>query len=269
MSEGEEKAYKAMEKLDWQAKWAVSPFTAKPSKQGSPATYFKKTFRISSDVRSARIYATCHGVYQLSVNGVRADDREFAPEFTVYEKYLCYQVYDISTLLNSGENTLEITVSDGWYRGFTTKQTKKGEDDRHAVLFQLEVTYADETSETICSDSDMLAAHGQITRSDLFNGEDHDANAEPNEWQKCQIADFGNKNLVLQTGEPVRPVLTLHVKQVIKTPKGETVLDFGQNIAGRLRSKINLPKGAVVIFEHSETLDKNGNYFNNIQGVKY
>lgn len=86
-------------KKEWAAQWVKSPYPVKKVKKGTggqnPAEYFRKEFFIKKDVKRARVYATCHGAYQLSINGMRPDDRELAPEFTVYEKYLCYQTYDV------------------------------------------------------------------------------------------------------------------------------------------------------------------------------
>ena len=80
-------------KKEWTAEWVKSPFPMKKVKPGTggqnPAEYFRKEFDARDGVKRARVYATCHGAYQLSVNGIRPDDREFAPEFTVYSKYLC------------------------------------------------------------------------------------------------------------------------------------------------------------------------------------
>jgi alpha-L-rhamnosidase len=250
----------------WLGKWVVPSFVNKPTKKGTPATYFQKAFTINNEIKTAMIYATCHGVYHLYINGKRPDDREFAPEFTVYEKMLYVQAYDVTAFMQLGENLLSITVGDGWYAGSTTKQTHPGWDFRHACLWQLEIVYTDGTQEIIGSDTNTNAANGIIIQSDLFHGEKVDAN-ETSQWQPSIIADFGYDNLVLQTDEPVRPVLTIPVKEILKTPKGETVLDFGQNIAGRLRVTLNLPLGSTATFEHSETLDKNGNYFNNIMGI--
>ncbi|MCL1820715.1 MAG: family 78 glycoside hydrolase catalytic domain, partial [Oscillospiraceae bacterium] len=247
----------------WSAKWVAAMKNKKRAKKGNPASYFRKSFTLRNNPVKARVYATCHGIYYLTLNNLRADDRELAPEFTVYKDYLCVQTYDVTKLLKQGDNILDMTVGDGWYHGGTTKQTYKCFDDRHACLWQLEVTYADGSMETVCSDGEVKTASGPITASDLFHGESYDANIKIENWTPAVIADFGYDNLVPQDGEPVRPVITLPIKEIIRTPKDETILDLGQNIAGRLRAKINIPKGETVTFEHSETLDGQGNYFNN------
>ena len=262
---------------DWKAHWVISPLYKKAIKKGSPAVLFRKVFKLKGEVSKARAYATCHGVYRLTVNGERPDNREFAPEFTVYEKSLCVQTYDITRILQKGENVLGMEVADGWYRGSTTKQTYPGWDSSFACIWQLLVTYINGTQETIYSDQYIKVATGAIAASDLFSGEIYDDNLRQKGWDTTDFDDstwksgeqgqYGYKALVPQHGEPVRPILTLPVKQIINTPKGEMVLDFGQNIAGRLKVSINIPKGKVVTFEHSETLDREGNYYNNIQGI--
>jgi alpha-L-rhamnosidase len=101
-------------KKEWTAEWVKSPFPMKKVKPGTggqnPAEYFRKEFDARDGVKRARVYATCHGAYQLSVNGIRPDDREFAPEFTVYSKYLCYQTYDVTPFLREGGNVIGMLV---------------------------------------------------------------------------------------------------------------------------------------------------------------
>ena len=107
---------------------------------------------MQKELKRARVYATCHGAYQLSVNGIRPDDRELAPEFTAYEKYLCYQTYDISSLLRAGTNAIGMLVGDGWYNcGYFKPPGRKFRPHR-AVLFQIRLEYEDGTSEDIVSD---------------------------------------------------------------------------------------------------------------------
>lgn len=80
-------------------------------------------------------------------------------------------------------------------------------------------------------------------------------------------ANYGYENLVSQIGEPVIIVKELPVSRLTNSPKGEWILDFGQNIAGFVRMKVNAPKGTQITLEHCEILDKQGKFFNNIQGA--
>jgi len=262
---------------DWKATWAVSPFPSKKRKKNfgnqPPATMFRKGFTLKGEVAQARLYATCHGIYRVSINGQRPDDREFAPENTSYKKYLCYQTYDVTNLLCSGENALGMHVGDGWYHGaLTTFQGNKHHE--HAVLFQLELRYADGSQEIVCSDKAVKAALGPVLSSDLYAGEKYDANAEIDGWdmpgfkdagwKPAKVADYGYANLVAQLGAPVRPVRTIPAVKVHTSPKGEQIVDFGQNLAGRVRMKVTAPKGTEITLDHFESPDKDGNYFHNI-----
>jgi len=265
---------------DWQAQWIKSPFRVKKRRAGfakqAPATMFRKAFSLKEQPAQARLYATCHGIYQVSINGVPPDEREFAPEHTVYRDYLCYQTYDITRLLQNGENVLGMHVGDGWYCGPNTKPDMADYEPVHAVLFQLEVIYADGSREVINSDSHVKTSQGAVLSSDLFAGELFDANLlqpgwdrpgfDDKGWRKGIPASYGYKNLVAQLGQPVRSVATIPAIKVTTSPKGEKIVDFGQVLAGRVRARIHAPRGTRVTLDHFETVDQYGNYFKTIQG---
>ena len=261
---------------DWSAQWIISPNKRKKNKQGFrkqyPSTLFRKEVKIEPSFKKARLYATAHGAYELYINGVRPDERSFAPEHTVYEKYLCYQTYDVTDLLKSGKNVIGFHVGDGYYFCLNTKPNMKT-DNQHAVLFQLEVEYDDGKVLSIGSDKNVLTKEGPVVSSDLFAGEAYDANreigawctldCELNGWLNCKEKKYGYDNLVAQNSDKVLPIRVLDVKDVIYNDKGECILDFGQNLAGRIRYKDFLKKGDVIRFEHCEVLNKNREYYNN------
>ena len=95
-------------------------------------------------LRSARLYITAHGLYRLTVNGVRPDGREFAPENTSYHKILLYQTYDLTPLLREGKNVLGVILGDGWWAGrvgTTGDSCQYG--DRLGLLLELRADYQD------------------------------------------------------------------------------------------------------------------------------
>lgn len=267
-----------LDKGSWNAKWAESALPRTKSKDGfgnqPPATMFRKSFQLKRNVKNARLYATCHGIYRLTVNGTRPDDRELAPENSSYAHLLHYQTYDVTRLLASGENAIGIYVGDGWYCGPKTIPNIKKFKPAHAVLFQLEVEYADGSQETVCSDETVKTSYGPVLFSDLFAGEKYDANKEipgwdkpgfrDADWRPVKIADYGYDKLQAQAGAVVRPIMELPVKRIYTSSKGETILELEQNIAGRLRIHVNAPKGTEIQIDHFEATDTEGNYFNNI-----
>lgn len=268
-----------MSEKEWRALWMKSSLPTRKRKPGfgnqPPATLFRKAFFLEKNVKKAKLYATCHGIYRLTMNGTRPDHREFAPEFSVYEKYLCYQTYDVTSLLQKGENVIGLYVGDGWYCGPKTQPPNIKRDTTHAVLFQMEVEYEDGSKDRIISDENVKIHYGPICCSDLFAGEEYDARLEEkgwdcpgyddHEWVKAIRKDYGYDVLVSQIGEPVTGVIELPVKKVFVSPKGEHILDFGQVMAGRVRMHLNIPKGQKVILDHFETTDKEGNYFNSFE----
>lgn len=267
-----------LQKKDWKAQWSESPIRRKKGRPGfgkqPPATLFRKKFFLNDRPVKARVYATCHGIYELSLNGTRADQRFFAPEHTVYEKYLCYQTFDVTDKIKQGENVLGMHVGDGWYLCPQSLPNMKKQKFSHAVLFQLEVQYQDGSTQCIYSDDNVLVSYGPIECSDLYSGEKYNSNKTKKGWDTpsycdegwlhCKIAKYGYSNLKAQADGPVEAVTLLPVKEILHSPKGETILDFGQIIAGCVRMKVQAPKGTEIILEHCEVLDKEGNFFNNI-----
>ena len=181
-----------MEK-EWSAQWVRSPFAMKKARKGNggqnPAEYFRKEFVVRQGVKRARVYATCHGAYQLSINGNRADDRELAPEFTLYEKYLCYQVYNVTSLLQEGHNAIGMLVGDGWYDSKNFKSRDRKFKMEHAVLFETRIEYEDGTFETVLSDDKLKVAESPVRSSDLFAGELYDARMEQTGWNCAGFDD--------------------------------------------------------------------------------
>jgi alpha-L-rhamnosidase len=273
---------------DWTARWIVPqlpPAKREPKaglasmasgknkkalpveKRLNPCSILRREFVVTGDVKKVRVYATAHGCYSLEINGKRADDREFAPEFSDYRKILFYQTYDVTALLRRGENTIGAVLSDGWYCGrigVTGDNCQYG--DRHALLLEMVIEYTDGNITRIVSDEDFRCSTGPIVYSDLFIGEKYDARIHPEEWRGVTVENYGYEQLQAFPGDPVRRVMEIRPRAVLKTPKGETLIDLGQNIAGRMKMRVQGKTGTEVTLEHSETLDEQGNFTMNILG---
>lgn len=263
----------------WKAKWVMStPRKKRKSGFGNqPAPLlFRRNFTLRKEqIKEAKLYATCHGVYELSINGTRPDERYFAPEYSSYDSLLFYQTYDVTNLLKSGENTIGMYVGDGWYFCSETTMSKKTLKDGYGILYQLEVRYSDGSHEIVASDGSEKYAEGPIVHSDLFSGEKYDANREIKGWDTPEYDDMdwtpvlldkksGYEQLASQVGSPVEVVDELQPTKYYVSPKGEHIIDFGQVIAGKVRMKIRAEKGTEITIDHFETTDLEGNYFNNI-----
>lgn len=255
---------------NWQAKWIT---TTLADTLVGPSPMFRKAFSATKTIQSATLYATAHGVYEAMINGKRVSKDYLAPGWTSYHKRLLYQSYEVSDLLKNGQNVLGFTLGDGWYRGYLAFDGKRGlYGNQVSGMMQLVITYTDGTKETISTDSSWKYSKGAILFSDLYNGEVYDARLEKTGWSTAAYnAQSWKSATVIAPGSEtiessISPLASKHeqfkVVKVIKTPKGETVLDFGQNLVGWVQFSLSGKAGSSITLEHGEVLDKNGNFYN-------
>ncbi|WP_338533657.1 glycoside hydrolase family 78 protein [Paenibacillus peoriae] len=256
---------------EWRANWITAPLHREAT-EDEDVDYMRTNFTLPDNVVSARIYATSLGLYRLYVNGVPADDTLFTPGWTSYNKRLQYQTYDVTSLLTTGDNALGCIVGNGWYKGYLAWEgNKEFFGKTRALLIQLHVTLSDGSERIIVSDRNWRVSSGPLLMSELYHGETYDARLEMDGWASPGFADQDwvkatNANpplstLVAQENEPTRIIETIKPVAVIVTPKGETVLDTGQNMVGWVRFKVRAKSGTVITLQHAEVLDHNGNFY--------
>ena len=246
---------------DWTARM-VSPV----GHQGLAPVLMRRSFVLDGEVASARLYVTAHGLYEAQLNGRVVGDEVLAPGWTSYARRLRYQSHDVTDLVRAGENVIGATVADGWYRGRLAWPPGRRAvfGDRLGLLAQLEVRFTDGRTVVVGSDETWRWATGPVQAADLYDGEHHDATAErpgwgaPGSddagWGPVEAVDREPATLVAPEGPPVRRVQELAVAQVLTSPSGALLLDFGQNLVGRLRIRVQGPRGSVVRLRHAEVL---------------
>ena len=240
----------------WQAKWIDPELPHEPEKK-QPASYLRRRFTTKTP-GSACLYITCHGLYAAYLNGQRVGDFVLAPGTGDYKQRLMVQCYDVTKLLKTGKNELLVILGDGWYRGgIGVDGLRNYYGDDLALLCQLEA----DGSTILCSDEGWEASQqGPIRENDLEVGESYDARMEKlDSWHAVTVRDFGYENLAAATGVPVLEQERFPGK-LIKTPNGETVIDFGQNLAGYTELCVTAKAGQKITIWHGETLDENGNF---------
>jgi alpha-L-rhamnosidase len=262
---------------DWKAEWIV-PGYEEDSLYASPL--MRKEFNSRKKIKSATAYITAHGLYEAQINGKRVGNAYLTPGWTSYNKRLQYQAYDVSDLLKQGPNAIAVTLGDGWYRGnfsFDHRRNIYGKDI--ALLFQLEIVYADGTTATILSDASWKSSTGAIRSSTIYAGESIDARMERNgwtsagyndkDWSTVKTASFSKDGLIATYNEPVKKQESIQPITILTTPKGEQVIDFGQNLVGWVKLKVKGKPGDRIVVSHAEVLDKNGNfYIENLRAAK-
>ncbi len=250
---------------DWVVDW-VSPSLNAPHDGARPATLLRAEFEVAGRVRRARVYATAHGVYDLEVNGAAASDEVLAPGWSSYHHRLRYRTLDIGDALSEGRNAIGAWLADGWYRGrlgfnggiwdnYGTDASLllqlEIEDDRGARVVPLHWTHAP----------------APIVATGLYEGERHDARLEQAGWSEAGFAadewiatdtiplrQF-TAELEAPTGPAVRVIEAIRPVTAERRADGRLLLDFGQNIAGKLRFTVAGTLGETVTLRHAEVLD--------------
>lgn len=248
-----------LDKSDWMAKW-INPESECNPEAHKPASYLRTHFQCDEKIlnKSVRLYVTAHGLYEVWINGKRAGDFVLAPGSYNYDKRLAYQTYNVSGLLCEGRNEVEVILGDGWYRsvsGVDGDRNIYGTDI--ALLFQLE---ADGRAVCVSDETWEASQNGAIRQNDMQQGEIVDARlAEVSGYHEVKVEDFSFDQLICSDCVPVCEMEYFKGK-IITTPNGETVIDFGQNLAGYVEFTLNAHEGDTIVLTHGETLDENGNF---------
>ncbi len=255
---------------DWQAQWIAA---GSESPRYAPAPMLRKTFNLRKKIARARAYITAHGMYELHLNGQKVGDQVLTPGWTSFNKRLQYQVYDVTSLLQPGQNAVGALLGDGWYHGTMGWETQWAYYGKTlGLLCQIQVQYANGAVEWIATDSTWKASlDGPIRMDDIYNGETYDARKEMPGWDQPGFDDShwapavqtgeSRDHLLASSGLPVRKIQEIRPVRIFTTPKGEQVADLGQNMVGWVRLRLRGPAGTVVTVRHAEVLDKDGNFY--------
>jgi alpha-L-rhamnosidase len=257
---------------NWKAQW-IEPASSAADHETSPL--LRKSFQVrggGSNIRSATLYITAHGLYESFINGKRVGKDYLTPGWTSYKKRLQYQVYDVAAMLQAGKNTLGVTLANGWYRGnigYDWQKDVYGKD--LSLLCQLVINYRDGRRDTIVSGPDWRSSVGEVHYAEIYNGQviDHRQDKpgwttpgyDDSHWDPITAQSFPKDNLVATTNEPVRLHESFAPVRVFRTPKGEQVIDFGQNLVGWVRVRTHGSAGDSLVISHAEVLDKAGNFY--------
>ncbi len=251
---------------DWSARF-ITPAWDEDSSRAQPAPLLRREFTVRPGVQRARLYITALGVYSAQLNGAAVGDHVLAPGWTSYNHRLRYQTFDVTGLLTPGANVIAATLGDGWFRGrFGYHGGRRNiYGDRLALLAQLEIAYADGSRDSIVTDLDWRAATGPILAGEIYDGETYDARRErpgwarpgydDHDWAGVRLVERDLATLVAPAGPPVRRTEVVEPVAIFTSPSGRTIVDFGQNLVGRLRLTVQGPAGQEITLRHGEVLE--------------
>lgn len=251
---------------DWVARPVGGAWPEDPESDERRPARVRREFELDGEIESARLYVTAHGLYEVELNGARVGADAMSPGWTVYRERLRYYSYDVTAHLKPGANAIGSWLGDGWYRGRLGWRggfrNLFGSD--LSLIAQLEVQHRDGRIVTIATDETWTAAVGPILRSGNYDGEDFDARAEQPGWSSAGFGAEGwtpvavavrdPATLIAPEGPPVRCAEEILPVAVLRSPSGKPVLDFGQNLTGRVRFRVTGSAGDTVVIRTAEVM---------------
>lgn len=262
---------------DWKAKFITSPGPPPQPDVSHRPTLYRKTFICEPKPSDAiaRLYISALGLYEVYINGQRVGDHEMAPGWTSYHHRLSYQTFDVWKLLKPGNNVITVEVAEGWYAGrlLWEEGLRNLYGDKPAFIAQLELRghEGEPMTAQVVSDDSWSCHPSPRQSASIYNGEVYDAREESelrgwltadyqasSNWQKPAILNFDFNKVELFSSEapPVRTTQNVRAVNVFKSPSGKTLVDFGQNLVGRIRiTGLQKPEGHTITIRHAEVLE--------------
>ena len=241
-----------------------------------PATVYSSAFRRRSGrIVRATAHVTALGLVDLSINEKRVSEDLFTPGWTNYHKRVYARTYDVTPFVRSGGiNRVALEVGDGWYSGYVGFGAQRSHyGDRPRVRAQIEVQYADGTTDTLGTDESWDAQAGNTRVQDFLAGEEYDASRKGGlrhreREPKVYLAKDVTAKVEPFPGVPVRPYARLRPVKI--TPQGDGyMLDFGQNLAGFAHLKMRGRAGQRVQMQFLEVLNPDGSpYTANLRSAR-
>lgn len=249
---------------EWIGEWIS------PEKEISSAI-IRKTFTVEKQ-GEARLYLCGLGVYECYINGKKAGEEYLAPGYHSYDFHLQTQTYDVTGLLKKGENEISIWLGEGWFKGrlgFDGGYTDLYGDRLYAIG-ELYIRTEEGDVCAVRTDGTWKYVPSPIVFNNIYDGEKYDARREGMEAEEtvCVKAPEKCGCLCDRMGLPIVKKEMFPVKELIRTPGGDTVLDFGQNLTGWVEFDCEFPAGTQITLTAGEILQKGEFYHENFRTAK-
>jgi alpha-L-rhamnosidase len=252
---------------DWSAAFVV-PDVINAADPAQPVAYVRREFEGRRDVVRARLHVTALGVYECELNGMRVGDQVLAPGWSAFQHRVRVETFDVTDLVRAGAaNAIGVMLADGWYGeryGFDDNPRRLYCDEL-ALIAQLELVDTAGATHRIVTDDSWRSSTGPIGSSGIYNGETYDARRELDGWSQpgfddgawsaVHRYDGARGALVGRSGPPVRRTEEVAPVAIATSPSGKTIVDFGQNLVGRIRLRVEGEAGTTITLRHAEVLE--------------
>ena len=263
---------------DWKGRW-INDGKPLPEKDADfyrddPAPLFRREFKVSGPVRNARLYISALGYVHATLNGRAVGDHHLDPLWTLPNKRVFYNVYDVSKNLARSDNCLGVTLGNGWYNPVPLRMwgrvnlRERLPVGRPQFIAQLAIEYADGSRELLVSDSAWKVAPGPILRNSIYLGEKVDARKAVKGWDKpglddrawdsARIVPAPEGPLQAQYLPPIRVTASVRPVRITEPSDGVYIVDMGQNFAGWTRFTFDVAEGTEITMRYGELLYGDG-----------
>ncbi|MDR2915736.1 MAG: family 78 glycoside hydrolase catalytic domain [Tannerella sp.] len=264
-----------LDDMDWKAEWIgldrSFSWDSETAHSRLSARYFRKEFDSKKVVRSAKVYISGLGLYELYINGQKIGDQALAPTPTDYTKSVKYNTFDVTSSVQSGRNAIGTILGNG--RFYNMRQDYKPHKIKTfgypKMLFQLEIEYTDGTRQTVVSDNTWkVTADGPIRSNNDFDGEEYDAAKELGKWNtvgyndrkwlKAERVQAPDGKLSAQMNDNMKVMATVRPVKITALTPDTFIVDMGQNMVGWVQLTANGKKGDKITLRFAETLETDG-----------
>ncbi|MEN0053706.1 MAG: family 78 glycoside hydrolase catalytic domain [Mucilaginibacter sp.] len=237
----------------------------------NPAPYFRHTFKVDKQIRSARAYIAVAGLYELYINGQKIGNHRLDPMYTRFDRRTLYVAYDVTAQLQNGKNAVGVLLGNGWYNHQSTavwyfhQAPWRG---RPTFCMDLRITYTDGSVETVSSNTQWKTSLSPVIFNSIYTAEHYDARKEQPGWNTPNFVDSTwkpaiyrsapSQNIVAQSLQPIRNVQEIAAKTITKIDNNLWVFDIGRNISGVSKITVKGDSGTIIRLKHAERLNKNG-----------
>lgn len=225
------------------------------------APIFKKDFPLNKKIKEAKIYISGLGLFELKINGILPDDTVLNPPHSQYTQTVFYRTFDITDLLADGENSITVEVGHSFYNETTHvwKWEKAVWRDIPKMLADIEITYADGTSEFITTGTDwLITKDGTTTANSIYYGETFDARNKDYKWSNA-VAVNAPAGELKEHNEPfIRRIDEFKPRSITRLDNGSILIEAPEMLTGWAKIRINAPKDVAVTITYGERLTDDG-----------
>lgn len=248
-------------------KWEADWISVAEDKTRMPVLH--REFVVESNIKKARLYIFGAGLYEVDFNGIKAGNEYLLPGYHSYDLLMEYQTFDVTELLNIGDNQIHIFLGEGWYKG------RFGFDDVYLDLYgdrkkciaELYLEYESGETKLICTDESWQAFAGNILENGIYDGEKQDDTLEAIQIP-VEVLQDDKSLLSARTNPPIHKTDEFIPVSEQLHADGYLLLDFGEAITGWVEFQGELEQGQQIRLQYGEVLQKQKFYRENLRTAK-